>query len=329
MVNNGLDDSHVYRKRTYELLNVAKQGDFLSKLIDMALIVLILSNVLAIVLESVNEINQEYSRSFELFERFSVSIFTVEYLARVWSSVEARDTSGKELSRFKYIFTPSAIIDLIAILPFYIMLLGPSAVDLRILRVFRLLRIFKLTRYSQSMTLMLDAIREHIRSFIAAITILVVVMLLAASGMYIFEREAQPESFGSIPHAMWWAFATLTTVGYGDVTPITLWGKVFGATITVVGVGMVALPAGILASAFSEQLRMREKIYEEAVEKALEDGVVDDEEERILKETRENLELNTITAARIENALARVTLTQKETVESHNKCPHCGGNLRN
>jgi voltage-gated potassium channel len=116
-------------------------------------------------------------------------------------------------------------------------------------------------------------------------------------------------------------------VGYGDVTPITLWGKVFGATITVVGVGMVALPAGILASAFSEQLRMREKIYEEAVEKALEDGVVDDEEERILKETRENLELNTITAARIENALTRVT--HKEIVESHDKCPHCGENLRN
>ena len=224
MVNNRFDDMHVYRKRTYELLNVAKQGDFLSKLIDVALIVLILSNVLAIVLESVNEINQEYSRSFELFEWFSVSIFTVEYLARVWSSVEERDASGNELSRFKYIFTPSAIIDLIAILPFYIMLLGPSAVDLRILRVFRLLRIFKLTRYSQSMTLMLDAIREHIRSFIAAITVLVVVMLLAASGMYIFEREAQPDSFGSIPHGMWWAFATLTTVGYGDVTPITLWG---------------------------------------------------------------------------------------------------------
>src|SRR6056300_663314 len=299
MVNDPTLDGRLkpntFRSRLYEILEVARPGDNASRLFDSLLIVLILTNVLAIILESVSDINEKYGIWFERFDFFSVIVFSIEYVLRIWTSVEnnqslvANDTPLKK--RLRYMRSPAAIVDFLAILPFYIALIGPSSVDLRILRVFRLLRIFKLTRYSQSMTLMLDAIREHIRSFIAAITILVVVMLLAASGMYIFEREAQPDSFGSIPHAMWWAFATLTTVGYGDVTPITLWGKVFGAAITVVGVGMVALPAGILASAFSEQLRMREKIYEEAVEKALEDGVVDDEEERILKETRENLEL--------------------------------------
>jgi len=259
---------------------------------------------------------------------FSVIVFSIEYVLRIWTSVEnnqslvANDSPLKK--RLRYMRSPAAIVDFLAILPFYIALLGPSTVDLRILRAFRLLRIFKLTRYSQSMTLMLTAISDHLRSFIAAITILMIVMLLAASGMYVFEKEAQPDAFGSIPHAMWWAFATLTTVGYGDVTPITTWGKVFGAAITVVGVGMVALPAGILASAFSEQLRMRERMYEEVVNKVYEDGVVDEEEEELLRETRRSLELNEDTASRIESVKEA---NSPAGSTHHESCPHCGGRL--
>ena len=319
---------NTFRSRLYEILEVARPGDNASRLFDSLLIVLILTNVLAIILESFSDLNEKYGTWFERFDFFSVMVFTVEYVLRIWTSVEnnqslvANDTPLKK--RLRYMRSPAAIVDLLAILPFYIALIGPSSLDLRILRAFRLLRIFKLTRYSQSMTLMLTAISDHIRSFIAAITILMVVMLLAASGMYVFEKEAQPEAFGSIPHAMWWAFATLTTVGYGDVTPITTWGKVFGAAITVVGVGMVALPAGILASAFSEQLRMRERMYEEVVNKVYEDGVVDKEEEELLRETRRSLELNEDTASRIE----LVKEAQAPSGASHHEnCPHCGGRL--
>ena len=312
------------RRRVFEIIEVAKPGDLASKIFDVALIFLILTNVVAIILESVPEINKEYGIWFEQIDLYSVIIFTIEYALRIWTSIEdessrvAHDKLFKR--RWRYIRSPSAIVDLLAILPFYLALLGPSALDLRILRAFRLLRIFKLTRYSQSMTLVLKAMTDHMRSFIAAITILLVVMLLAASGMYVFEKEAQPEAFGSIPHAMWWAFATLTTVGYGDVTPITMWGKVFGAAITVVGVGMVALPAGILASAFSEQLRMREKMYETVVKKVYQDGVVDEEEEELLEETRRDLEINEDTASRIELAREAAPMATHQ----HDKCPHCG-----
>ena len=319
---------NTFRSRLYEILEVARPGDYASKVFDSLLIVLILTNVLAIILESISELNEKYGIWFEHFDFFSVMVFTVEYILRIWTSVEnnqslvAKDTPLKK--RLRYMRSPAAIVDLLAILPFYIALIGPSSLDLRILRAFRLLRIFKLTRYSQSMTLMLTAISDHLRSFIAAITILTIVMLLAASGIYVFEKEAQPDAFGSIPHAMWWAFATLTTVGYGDVTPITTWGKVFGAAITVVGVGMVALPAGILASAFSEQLRMRERMYEEVVHKVYEDGVVDIEEEELLRETRRSLELNEDTASRIES----VKEAQAPSGTSHHEnCPHCGGRL--
>ena len=317
-----------FRSRLYEILEVARPGDYASKVFDSLLILLILTNVLAIILESVSELNEKYGIWFERFDFFSVIVFSIEYVLRIWTSVEnnqslvANDSPLKK--RLRYMRSPAAIVDLLAILPFYIALLGPSTVDLRILRAFRLLRIFKLTRYSQSMTLMLTAISDHLRSFIAAITILMIVMLLAASGMYVFEKEAQPDAFGSIPHAMWWAFATLTTVGYGDVTPITTWGKVFGAAITVVGVGMVALPAGILASAFSEQLRMRERMYEEVVNRVYEDGVVDEEEEELLRETRRSLELNEDTASRIE--LVKEANSPAGS-NHHESCPHCGRRL--
>lgn len=321
---------NLLRGRLYQILEIAKPGDLVSRLFDICLIVLILANVLAIILESVASINNIYSELFLRFDQFSVAIFTVEYIARIWVSVENPSYQIQGRSRFycrlRYMRSPSAIVDLIAILPFYVGLFGATEADLRILRAFRLLRIFKLTRYSQSMTLMLNAISGHLRSFAAAICILIVVMLLAASGMYVFEKEAQPEAFGSIPHAMWWAFATLTTVGYGDVTPVTMMGKVFGAAITVVGVGMVALPAGILASAFSEQLRMREKLYEDVVESVYEDGVVDQQEAEMLRETRESLEINETTASQIEMSRRRQIATQMRYAES-NCCPHCGGEL--
>lgn len=147
--------------------------------------------------------------------------------------------------------------------------------------------------------------------------IMLVILVFAASGIYLVENDAQPEQFGSIPAAMWWAVATLTTVGYGDVTPVTMWGKLFGACVTIVGVGMVALPAGILASAFSDELRQRREQYAAMVKKALHDGEIDHEEERELEMTRHNLGIDISDAASIEK------LAGFEGVA----CPHCGKQL--
>ena len=186
-------------------------------------------------------------------------------------------------------------------------------------------RLFKLTRYSEAITSLLQVLRDNVRSFAAALMILMIVMLLAASGIYLFEREAQPVAFGSIPAAMWWAFATLTTVGYGDVTPVTVGGKVFGAVITVVGVGMVALPAGILASAFSQHLRIKEEDYRDMADQAYEDGVLSEEELSSLERNRMELGLSEEMASRI--------LAEEEFRLGHHhdalapRCPHYGGDL--
>jgi voltage-gated potassium channel len=181
----------------------------------------------------------------------------------------------------------------------------------------------KLTRYSTAFNTLLTTVAENGRSLAASFFILLVVMLLASSGMYYFERHAQPVDFGSIPAAMWWAFATLTTVGYGDVIPITVGGRIFGALITVVGLGMVALPTGILASGFAQQLRMRSERYQAGADQALEDGVLTADEVSNLEALRVDLGLGKNTASQILDS-ERVRQALAAEVATAERCPHCG-----
>lgn len=319
------------RQRTHELLEIASAGDKLSRVIDIGLIVLILLSVISIVLESVQVINDSYHVYFYWFEVISVSIFTLEYILRIWSCVESSKNIKNKYSNFiirvRYSFSFSAVIDLLAILPFYFMMFGLFGnADMRFLRSFRLLRIFKLTRYSAAFDVLNIVFKENIRAFGAAFFVLLVVMLLAASGMYYFEHESQPKEFSSILASMWWAFATLTTVGYGDVIPITAAGKAFGALITVVGVGMVALPTAILASAFSEQLRLRTNKYENLADRAYEDGVLTLDEKEELESLREELGIAKGVAEQIlANEEEKIMLAKNN--QDDNKCPHCGNDL--
>jgi len=319
-----LTGSDRIRRRTFEILERAGPGDRQSLLVDGVLMALISLSVIAIVLESIDSLYLAYADIFYWFEAITVAIFTVEYLLRIWAAVECTpDPNRSQLAtRIKSMCSASALIDLLAILPFYLMmtgLIGPA--DMRFLRILRLLRVFKLTRYSAAFETLNQALLENARSFAAAFFILMVVMLLAATGMYYFEQTAQPEAFSSIPASMWWAFATLTTVGYGDVTPITVGGKVFGAMITVIGVGMVALPAGILASAFTEQLRVRSTTYHRKVDEAYLDGELSETEAEELEQLREDLGLDPAAAERIlsaeESFIGRLP-------DAGRRCPHCG-----
>ena len=310
------------RRRVYEVLERAEPGDRLSALVDVFLIGLILLSATAIVLESIPAIYRVYEGAFFWFEAFTVGVFTLEYLLRIWCSVEgaAGDMSPWRY-RCRYLFSGAAIIDLLAIFPFYLMLFGTGALDMRFLRMFRLLRVLKLTRYSAALNILVQAFRENGRSLAAAFFILLMVMLVAATGMYHFEREAQPEAFSSIPASMWWAFATLTTVGYGDITPITAGGRVFGALITVLGLGMVALPTGILASAYTEQLRRRSERYRRSADRALEDGELSEAEIAELEALRKDLGLDKEVAEEILSWKKSHRRSQGVT-----RCPHCGGN---
>ncbi len=305
------------RLRTHEILELARPGDRGSRGFDVFIITLIALNILAIALESVSALRLQYGAYFFGFEVVSVLVFSVEYLLRIWSCVEMRGGiySTPFAGRLRYALTPLLLIDLLAILPFYLAMF--FAVDLRFLRALRLLRIFKLTRYSPAMNMLLTVLRNEARTIGAACFILMIVLILASSGIYLFEHSVQPESFGSIPAALWWAVATLTTVGYGDVTPVTVGGKMFGIFIMIIGVGMVALPAGILASAFSEQSRKHREDYTEQVEAALEDGELSAEELRQLEFTRRTLGLREEDAEQIRLRKAREDERRVPT------CPHC------
>lgn len=322
------------RLAVYRILETANDRDSLGRAVDLGLIALIALSVIAVILESVPSIEMRFYAELYWFEVFTVGVFSVEYVLRLWCAVDHPEYASMSpfRARLRYVFSFHAIIDLLAILPFYLLTFGfVTGVDMRFLRAFRLLRVLKLTRYSSALNMLVITINDNARALAASFLILLTVMLLAASGMYYFEREAQPDDFGSIPAAMWWAFATLTTVGYGDVTPITNGGKVFGAMITVVGIGMVALPTSILASGYGHQLKLSASRYRSEADKALDDGILSEEEKRDLENLRLDLGLGKHTASQILDAEAVDAALRGEVAKAGTRqkprCPHCGEHI--
>ena len=257
------------KERLYEILEIAAVGDITSKFFDIFIITLITLNVVAVILATVERLDSQYQYYFRIFEIFSVSIFTIEYLLRLWVCTINRNFRNSITGRIKYTFTPFAIIDLLAILPFYLPMIIP--LDLRFVRAvrfFRLFRLFKLGRYSKALLLLKKVLKEKKEELILVIFVVFLLLIIFSSLMYFIEKEAQPEAFSSIPEAMWWGIITLTTVGYGDVYPITPLGKILGALIAFLGIGMFALPAGILGSGLVEVARKKEKGDEKLIEEA-------------------------------------------------------------
>ena len=245
------------RRRVFELLELGSLAGRQAAIFEAFMVLLIVSNVVVVAMETVPSLWAQYETSFVIFEAISVAFFTVEYFARLWVSVERQngETIGYK-QRLKYMLSPLALIDLFAILPFY---LTPFvAADLRVLRVFRLLRLFKLVRYSPALSTVGRVIFAERRALAAALVVMAGLEITAATLMYIVEHNVQPEAFGSIPQALWWAVATLTTVGYGDVVPITALGKFIGGAVMIFGLAFYALPIGIIASGFSDELHRRE-----------------------------------------------------------------------
>ncbi|HEY9080588.1 ion transporter [Magnetovibrio sp.] len=308
------------RLRTAELLFTTNKDDQLSRFVDIGLIVLITLNILAVVLESVKSVHQNAGEFFYAFEVFSVTVFSLEYIARVWSVIDnpwQPDLTHPISGRIKYMFTWMALIDLLAIAPFYLSFF--AADDLRVLRALRLLRIFKLTRYSSAMTLLFQVFREESRTIGAAMFVSMLLVFVASTLAFVVENEAQPDKFSSIPAAMYWAVITMTTVGFGDIVPITPWGKVLGAFIGIVGLAMVALPAGILASGFDNALHRRRTMLQERVQDAMKDGVISPQEEQELEKLIRHLNLNTVDA----NAII-YAVKHQQAQEKNDCCPHCG-----
>ena len=287
------------RNRIYQILEFTDPEDRTSRFVSFGIVGLIIVNVLAIVLESLPSLYEAYEKTFFRLEIVSCTIFILEYVLRVWASVEdpntIEDESGKQITngkrRINFMLKPLAIIDFLAFVPVFLQLLFPG-VDLRFLRALRLLRVFKLTRYFQSFEMILEVLHDEWRSLAGTMFIMLVILVISACGLYYIERDIQPDKFGSIPQSMWWSIVTLTTVGYGDVYPVTSMGKFFGSIIIILGIGTVALPSGILASAFTEHTKRNQKKYEDQLKLMLSDNIIDDKERKELVELSQRLNLS-------------------------------------
>ena len=242
------------KKRIFEIVQVAQDNDKASKIFDLSIIFLIVLNVILVVADTFPL--PEYMKTISWrIDVFSVIIFTIEYLLRIWTADMLYPQCGKILSRIKYIFSFMALIDLFAILPFYIPLVIPIDLRiLRILRVVRLLRIFKVNRYTNALNTVATVLKNKSNQLISSMLIVALLMLISSIIMYNVENPAQPEVFTNAFSGLWWAVATFTTVGYGDIYPITAFGKVLSAIIALLGIGLVAVPTGIISAGFIEQI---------------------------------------------------------------------------
>jgi voltage-gated potassium channel len=223
-------------------------------LLDHFILLLILVNVVAVIISTDAAIYAAHSTFFDSLELFSIIVFAIEYVVRLWTCTRDPRYSSPILGRIRYALRPMAIIDLLAILPFFIPVMGVDLRFIRAVRLFRLFRIFKLGRYSTSLLLIARVLKAKKEEIGITLFAGAIILLIASSLVYISEHPHQPEAFASIPDAMWWGVATLTTVGYGDVYPITGMGKLLASFIAVLGIGLFALPTGILASGFAEEL---------------------------------------------------------------------------
>jgi len=246
------------RERVYEILELARPGDPLAAWARNALVILVLLSVLSVVLETVPSIQASFGRWLYGFEIFAVIMFTLEYAMRLWAAPD--HPPWKRLpawkARMRYVTTPAAIIDLLTVIPFYLAYF--VAADFRVFVMFRLLRLLKLARYSPGMRSLSEAIYIERRALLACGLILLALVIGTASIMHMVEHEAQPDRFGTIPDAMWWSIVTLTTVGYGDSVPITPLGKVVASLTALMGLVMLALPVGIIATSFAQVIHRRD-----------------------------------------------------------------------
>ena len=245
------------RRRVHEIIQPAQRGDLASRVFDIFILSLIALNVLAIILESVQDIRVSWGKVFWLFEVISVVVFSVEYVLRLWTCVEEPRYARPILGRLRAAFSPLLLIDLLAILPFYLPFVSLDLRFLRSLRLFRVFRVAKVARYSKALQTLGRVVRHRREELAVAAFAMMLLTILSSTLMYYIENDAQPEVFSSVPAAMWWAVTTMTTVGYGDACPVTPLGKVLGSVIAVLGIGMFAVPTGILGAGFVEETQRR------------------------------------------------------------------------
>ena len=273
-----LNEGRTFRQRVHALVFPSPYGGQLHHFYDLFIVVWVLISVLAVILESVDSIHYNLAVEFIVLDAVAVLVFSFEYLMRLYSCVEEPRFQRTIAGRLSYATKPVAIIDFLAIIPFFLEVFLHHLIDLRFLRSFRLMRLFKLARYTGSTNILFAIIRREAPILAtSAFTLMLLVVLVASLG-YLFEHEAQPEKFENIPTSIYWAVITLASVGYGDISPITPMGRMMTTLMALIGLGLFAIPASILSSAFTQELQSQRQAIENQLFDMLKDGVLSDEE---------------------------------------------------
>ncbi|MBD2042997.1 potassium channel family protein [Microcoleus sp. FACHB-672] len=251
--------SQEIKSRVYKILESSDSEDWLSRFDDISVTVLVILDVTDFVLATSQEIYSKYEVFLSNIELIAVIYFTILYILQLWSCTADARYSHRFWGRLQYAVSPLVVIDLMAIIPFFLRVMFPHVQLIESTEILRLLRLLKLIRYSASLQTILKVINGKKDELIMTVVAVIILLIFASSIMFLVENEAQPEAFPSISAAMWWAVVTLTTVGYGDIYPVTPVGKLFGAALAFIGIGLFALPAGIIASGFSEEIQKRKR----------------------------------------------------------------------
>ncbi|MFT4587929.1 MAG: voltage-gated potassium channel [Candidatus Binatia bacterium] len=248
------------RKRIWEIIEVAKPGDKASRRFDIGILGLIFLNVIAVIIGSVPSMQLQWAFWLNAFEVLSVGIFTLEYLTRLWACTSDLRFRSHVGGRVRFALQAIVIFDLLAILPFYLPFLSGDLRSLRVLRFLRALSLFraaKLARYVSSLKLIKQVLQSKKEELVLTAVMMGLLLVVSSTVLYFCENAANPLVFSSIPASMWWSVETLTTVGFGDMVPITAMGKFFGSIIAILGIGMFALPAGIIGAGFVEAVQRK------------------------------------------------------------------------
>lgn len=242
------------KRRIFEIIQIGRNTDFISRLFDFTIVLAILLN-LGLAIFSTFDSSANYTSIIYTIEAVSVFLFTIEYGLRIWTADYLYPTASKGKARMKYMFSFTGLVDLLSFFPFYLPFFFPTGtVAFRVFRVIRIFRLFRINNYYDSLNLITDVLKSKKQQLLSSVFIVFILMIAASLIMYNLEHAAQPDVFANAFSAFWWASSSLLTVGYGDIYPITLAGKFFGIVITFLGVGMVAIPTGILSAGFVEQL---------------------------------------------------------------------------
>ena len=298
-----------FRQRLHALVFPSRYGGDLQQYFDVFISFFVVNSVLISILESVQIIDYVMNVEFSVFDSVAVAIFTVEYVIRLYSCVEEKKFSGAISGRLKQATTPSTMIDLLAILPFFLEVFLHHLIDLRFLRVFRLTRLLKLTRNSDATAILLKVIAREWPILSASAFIMMLLVIMTASFGYLFEHEAQPDKFDNIPNSIYWAVITLASVGYGDISPVTTMGRLVTVIMALMGIGIFAIPAALLASAFSDELRKEREQLRNNLYKMLKDGKLDESEAKVLREEARRLHL---TVEEVNHLIETVVKEQEE-----------------